>query len=83
MIDLILSPEQISLISAAPDLLAACETGDESWSGPSFLSIAADIIDEELPSRHHLAIGLRAKAAAEQAAIAKARGRQRIQGDEA
>jgi hypothetical protein len=60
------------LISAAPDLLAACELGDVLGAdGPALLEYAAAVIERVSANT---AWELRRKAKAERAAIAKARG---------
>jgi hypothetical protein len=65
MIDLILSPEQISLVSAAPDLLAACEA-----ALPLLIEVGELVPDGVYFDNQPVIDRL-------EAAIAKARGRQR------
>jgi hypothetical protein len=71
-----LGADYIPRILAIPDLLAACEQGariegdiEGVMDGPSLLKLAADICDNA-----DIAHALRCKAAAERAAIAKAKG---------
>lgn len=73
-IELTLGEEQLRLISAAADLLAACELGSESHgeSGPAFLRRVAAAIQRMTQAPLTVA-ELRRKADAEEAAIAKAR----------
>ena len=59
------------LAAAAPDLLAACEDSEyQGRTGPELLEFAADMLIQFGP----LSDALQIKAAAERAAIAKARG---------
>jgi len=68
------------LAIAAPALLVACERGDGLTPGPTFLRVIAQWLRAEgweeggPENKHSVLRSLEAKAAAEQAAIEKARG---------
>lgn len=60
-----------ALIQASPDLLVACEIGDDVLDGPGLLRSAARLLERN----QLISEALLRKAAIEEAAIAKARSR--------